>query len=131
MFSIDFTILCKNFINIEDFLYYLTTKEWVSEAKRIETEKRISEKEYLKLLMKADMSLRPVRKTRYCLSENGQYFEIDVYPFAKETAILEVELPDANADIKFPKNIEIIKEVTNDKQYSNAEIARQFPKDMI
>jgi CYTH domain-containing protein len=54
----------------------------------------------------------------------NQYFEIDVYPFWKDKAILEIELNDENTKISFPKEIKVIKEVTEDEAYKNASLAR-------
>ena len=52
--------------------------EKVNDVKRIEREKRLTKEDYLELLMSADPELRQIRKTRYCLSENGYYYEIDI-----------------------------------------------------
>lgn len=106
-----------------NYIYYLTTKKKVSGIKRVETEKRLSEKEYLRLLMDADPTKRPIRKDRYCLTYDNQYFEIDIYPFWNDKAIIEIELRDENQTIHFPKEIHVIKEVTNDETYKNAALA--------
>lgn len=95
-----------------NYIYFKTIKKKVSDIKRVEVEKRLSQAEYLALLMEADTSKRQIRKTRYCLTYKGQYFEIDVYPFWNDKAIAEIELSDENAEIIFPKQIKIIKEVT-------------------
>lgn len=106
-----------------NYIYYLTTKKKVSGIKRVETEKRLSEKEYLRLLMDANPTKRPIRKDRYCLTYDNQYFEIDIYPFWNDKAIIEIELRDENQTIRFPKEIHVIKEVTNDETYKNAALA--------
>lgn len=107
-----------------NYIYYKTIKKKVSEIKRVEVEKRLSQSEYLTLLMEADTTKRQIRKTRYCLTYKGQYFEIDVYPFWNDKAIAEIELSDENAEIVFPKHIKIIKEVTEDELYKNASLAK-------
>lgn len=107
-----------------NFIYFKTIKRKVSGLKRIEIEKRLSKDEYLSLLMDADTEKRQIRKTRYCLMYENQYFEIDVYPFWKDKAILEIELNDENTKISFPKEIKVIKEVTEDEAYKNASLAR-------
>lgn len=89
----------------------------------MKVEKRLSQAEYLALLMEADTSKRQIRKTRYCLTYEGQYFEIDVYPFWNDKAIAEIELSDENAGIIFPEQIKVIKEVTNDESFKNASLA--------
>ena len=73
----------------------------------------------------ADPALRPIRKTRYCLTWEEQYFEIDVYPFWQDRAILEIELSDENAPIRFPKELKVLREVTEDEEYRNASLARR------
>ncbi len=106
-----------------NFIYFKTTKRKVSDIKRVEVEKRLSQTEYLTLLMEADTTKRQIRKTRYCLTYRGQYFEIDVYPFWNDKAIVEIELSDENVDIAFPSIIKLIKEVTDDESYKNASLA--------
>ena len=105
------------------YVYFKTTKRRVSSLKRVEIEKRLSKDEYLTLLMNADTSKRQIRKDRYCLTYANQYFEIDVYPFWNDKAIVEIELSDENADIVFPDFIRVIKEVTYDDSYKNANLA--------
>lgn len=89
----------------------------------MEIERRLSKDEYLRLLMDADTSKRQIRKTRYCLTYENQYFEIDVYPFWQDKAIAEIELSNENTKIVFPKQINVIKEVTEDEGYKNASLA--------
>ena len=107
------------------YIYFKTTKRKVSDVKRIEVEKRLSQEEYLELLMEADTTRRQIRKTRYCLTYEGQYFEIDLYPFWNDKAIAEIELSDENAVIVFPKQVKVIKEVTDDEMYKNASLAKR------
>ena len=78
----------------------------------------------MKLLLSADITKRQIHKTRYCLSYENQYFEIDVYPFWDDKAIVEIELCDENAEIKFPEQLKIIKEVTDDDAYKNYSLAK-------
>ena len=106
------------------YIYFQTTKRKISGLKRIEVEKRLSQEEYLTLLMEADTSKRQIRKTRYCLTYEGQYFEIDVYPFWKDKAIVEIELADGEQTVRFPSWLRVIKEVTDDEAYKNASLAK-------
>ena len=106
------------------YIYFQTTKRKISALKRIEVEKRLSKEEYLTLLMEADTTKRQIRKTRYCLTYEGQYFEIDVYPFWQDKAILEIELADGEQTVRFPSWIRVIKEVTEDENYKNASLAQ-------
>ena len=106
-----------------NYIYFQTIKRKVSDVKRVEIETRLTQAEYLKLLMEADTTKKPIRKTRYCLTYENQYFEIDIYPFWNDKAIVEIELNDENKPIVFPKQIKVIKEVTDDDSYKNASLA--------
>lgn len=114
-----------------DYLYYLTEKRKISNLKRIELEKRLTQDEYLALLMESDNKLHTIHKTRYCLSENNQYFEIDIYPEWDNQAIMEIELSSDEEEIKTPEFIKIIKDVTDDENYKNYEMAKEMPKQLI
>ena len=106
-----------------NYIYFKTIKKKVDDIKRVEIETRLSQEEYLTLLMDADTTKRQIRKNRYCLTYDSQYFEIDIYPFWNDKAILEIELSDEKADINFPDYIKVIKEVTNDDNYKNVALA--------
>ena len=108
-----------------NYIYIQTTKKKVTDVKRVEVERRLTKDEYLRLLMDADPDCRPIRKTRYCLTYNNQYFEIDVYPFWDHQAIVELELSDENAPIFFPEELKVIREVTEDDSFKNASLARR------
>ena len=114
-----------------DYVYYLTEKKKISNIKRIEVERRLTQEEYLKLLNEADNKLHTIHKTRYCLTENNQYFEIDVYPEWDKEAIMEIELSSEDEKISPPESIKIIKEVTNDEKYKNYNMAKTMPKSIV
>ena len=105
------------------FVYYETRKKRINDLKRVEVERRLTRGEYLERLLDADTTRHQIRKTRYCLTYDHQYFEIDVYPFWDDRAIMEIELREENEEIRFPKEIKIIKEVTDDEAYKNATLA--------
>lgn len=107
-----------------NFIYYKTIKKRVDDIKRIEIENRLSRDEYLSLLMDADTTKKQIRKTRYCLIYENQNFEIDVYPFSTDKAILEIELTQENEVIKIPEFLKVIKEVTADESYKNSSLAK-------
>lgn len=107
-----------------NYIYFKTVKRAVSDIKRVEIESRLSQEEYLHLLMDADTSKRQIRKMRYCLTYDNLYFEIDVYPFWNDRAIAEIELSDEDTPITFPEKIKVIKEVTDDANYKNANLAK-------
>lgn len=112
------------------FTYYYTEKRNLSEGKRIEIEHKISEKEYLCLLLQADITLHQIIKKRYCFVFSNQYFELDIYPFDNNNAILEIELTSNNREVVLPSFINVIKDVTNDVDYKNYNLAKTcgFPQ---
>ena len=107
-----------------NYIYYKTIKKKVSGIKRLEIEKRLTKDQYLELLMNQDPNYKQIKKTRYCLMYNDVYYEIDVFPFWNDKAIMEVELKDENDMVEFPPFINIIKEVSDDDEYKNHSLAR-------
>lgn len=107
-----------------NYIYFETRKKAISALQRIETERRLTKDEYLERLMDADTTRRPIRKDRYCLVDGKQYFEIDIYPFWKDQAIVEIELSDPNEEIRFPEMFKLIREVTEEEEYKNASLAK-------
>ena len=104
----------------ENFSYYYTEKKGVSEMGRIETERKISEKEYLGFLMDGE---KFVRKDRHCFVHKSQYFELDVYPQWQDKAILEIELTEETQIPQLPEWVNVKQEVTTDPQYKNYNLA--------
>ena len=110
-------------------VYTHTVKRRISDLRREEQEREISEGEYLALLQRADPERRSIEKRRYVLAYEGKDFEIDVYPFWQDRAVMEIELADEAEAVRLPPEIEIIKEVTQDRRYTNAALAREIPLD--
>ena len=106
-----------------NYIYFKTKKRTV-DGKRIEMEERLSKSEYLELLMQADPDYRPIRKQRYCLSEHGLYYKIDIYPQWTDQAMMEIELYGGEESVVFPDGIRVIREVTGEEEYTNPYIAR-------
>lgn len=105
------------------YSYYFTEKQEISAMKRVERERRISQNEYLNLLTEADTTLRQIAKKRICFIYKNQYFELDMYEFLKDKAILEIELTTECTSVDIPDFIKVIKEVTDDEAYRNYSIA--------
>ena len=103
--------------------FYYTEKFPVSDVERIEKERKISSSEYIHFLSDADTGLHQISKTRYCFIYENQYFEMDLYPYSNKYAIVEIELSNANDEVKFPPFLDIVKEVTSDTRFKNHTIA--------
>lgn len=106
------------------YIYYETIKRTISDGKRITLERRLTENEYLRLIMEADTNYRAIRKTRYCLAYHNLYFSIDIYPFFSNQAIVEVEMPDEAAKVDFPDWIHVVREVTNEPEFEDKSLAK-------
>ena len=112
-----------------NFICYRTEKRRISDVTRVEVDRRINIQEYISFLAEADPERRPIRKTRYCLTENNRYYEIDIYPEWKKQAILELELNSEDEEVVMPEGIKVIREVTGDPAYTNYGMAKQMPKE--
>lgn len=107
-----------------NFSYYLTEKREIDSLKRVELEKKISEKEYIRYLSEMDTSLAPIVKKRVCFVYNSQYFEVDLFDFCNDLALMEIELTSETSSIDYPDFVEVIKDVTSDSRYRNHSLAK-------
>ena len=114
-----------------EYSYTHTVKHRISGVRRIEQEREISGEEYGELLKNADPSLRCIEKRRWCLEYGGRLFEIDIFPFWTDRAIVEIELTDETQTLSFPPEIEVIREITDDGRYTNVALASAVPYDEI
>ena len=48
---------------------------------------------------------------------------MDLFPFWTDRAIAEIELTDAAENVDFPEELRVIREVTDEKEYTNAALA--------
>lgn len=103
--------------------YKKTYKRNITNITRIEIEDDISEQTWLELLKEVDPESVPIKKVRHCFMYKSQLFELDIYPFWNDRATLELEINSENQEIEFPPFIEIIKEVTEDKRYTNRSLS--------
>ncbi len=107
-----------------NFSYYYTEKREIDSLKRVEVEEKITEKDYIRYLAEVDTSLSPIVKKRICFVYNSQYFELDLFEFSKDLALMELELTSENDTVKLPDFVEVKKEVTGEKNYHNYNIAK-------
>lgn len=113
------------------YVYTHTEKKRLSDMRRIENEREIDETEYDSLLRLADPERNTIYKDRYCIEYMGQMLEIDVFPFYSDRAFLEIELQDENQPVHIPSWLDVIREVTEDRRYTNAAMAKSIPYDEI
>lgn len=106
-----------------------TKKVRIDHMSSTETEREISPDEFDILAKNIKEGTNPINKTRFTFKYEGQTFEIDVYPEWKRTAIMETELDSREKQVKIPAFLEIVREVTGEKAYSNASMSRIFPEE--
>ena len=109
------------------FFYYETVKTPMGDGRLVETERRLTQEEYLTRLMNADTSRRPLRKTRFIWTWEGQRYDIDLYPFWERQAILKMELREKDAPIAFPPTVRVLREITGEAAYRNSALALNVP----
>lgn len=105
---------------------YYTQKKQISSTVREESETLISPEEYYNLKNECAPECEIISKKRYCLLENGCYFEIDIFPFMKNTAVLEIELKNENDEFYLPEFVEIIEDVTKKGEFTNYNMSKKL-----
>ena len=112
-------------------VWFETVKRRVSALTAVEEEREITEEEYIALLTRADPDGITLNKRRMTFAYGGLTFEIDLYPQWDRCCIMEVELEREDASVELPPFISIVGEVTGNRDYSNASMARRFPPEPI
>ena len=108
--------------------YHRNEKQKLSHTVRIEREEEIDEQHYKILLGFGNPTLRKIEKTRYCVPlADGLTAEIDVFPFWADRAFCEVEMPHVNTPVTLPDWLDVVREVSADKRYTNLALAREIP----
>lgn len=101
-----------------------TVKRKISGIVRSEDEKEITLDEYTRLLSFSAPDCAPVEKVRYAYSNGGFIYEFDLFPFWQDRAFLEVELSAPDASFPIPDFVQVISDVSEDKNYTNHALAR-------
>ncbi len=110
-------------------LFYETRKIRIDPMSSTEIEREITEADFEERSKDIKTGTSPVKKIRYTFEYSGHTFELDVYPEWKKSSIMEVELGSREEKVIFPPFIKIVKEVTGNKNYSNASMSRRFPRE--
>ena len=113
----------------ERVVYTETAKVRIDRMSVYEDEREISEGEFLALSERIANGTRPIRKVRHVFDFSGLKIEIDEYPEWQSTFIMEIELHSREYIAKIPDFINVKREVTGDRAYSNAAMSRAFPKE--
>ena len=105
-----------------EYLYFYTEKHIRPDGTKWDTEKPITEKEYNRYLLEADPELQSVDKTKYRFVYDSCRFEIDVYPFSTDKAVMFRY--SENDEAAIPPEIRVIREVTGDPSCKNKQLAK-------
>lgn len=106
-----------------DFVYYYAEKQLVASGEHAEKEEHIDEKKYLRLMMDADTRFHQLSKRRLCFVYKSQSFELDLFPFSNERAIISVELTAETQNVLLPDFIKVISDITDDPSYRSYSLA--------
>ena len=105
-----------------EYIYIKTQKIKISDIKRTELESRITKEEY----ENAVKGERVLSKRRYLILYKNRCFELDVFEFRKDIALLEIELKSENEQFEIPLGINVVREVTQEAEYRNSVIAQKY-----
>ncbi len=108
--------------------YFHTKKSNTPDIERVKTERVITRDEYYELLTDADPECAPIEKVRHCFIDNGQYFRLDTFHHETLWQLLEVQPTTVQKNIDIPSFIYVEKEVTDDSNYYNYNIAKELAK---
>ena len=87
--------------------FFHTEKLRLTDRTCVERDREIDAREYEALLAQRDPARVTIHKERYCLPEGGLVFEIDVYPFWRRLAVMEVELQREDQGFTVPRGLRV------------------------
>ncbi len=107
-------------------VYVHTTKKKTSENEELVTERQINQNLYEIMLGLADHQRKTIHKRRNSFIWKGQYFEVDTYLDQQQgLVILETKDIAENEPVKFPPFLNVIKDITDDEEYYNYNLAEK------
>lgn len=110
----------KGLTDDTDIVYEFNQKKFVEHGVHEEKECEITKSQYEKALKKPCPGKGAVEKTRFVFKYNDQVFELDVFKGPlRGLAILEIELKNKKDTVELPPFLKVIKEVTDDKRFTN------------
>ena len=104
--------------------YYAIEKQPISAVERIERERMLTQKEYVKILTDVDPEYGSITKRRFCFKFENQYMTLDTYASSPDLAILDVQLADKGDPVHIPPELTIVREVTEETRYDGQMISK-------
>ena len=106
--------------NNKNFYYKVVKKNKVKYSNSFTADK------YINKLEDENKKFYHIHKDRYYYIFDSRCIKIDVFPFWKDKAILEVDVLNDRENIKFPKFVHIIEDVTDNEAYKNYYLAEEY-----
>lgn len=115
-------------VNGSKFILTVKSGSIKGQLARQEYELELTGAEFDELMKKCEGSV--IRKTRYCFpAENGLTVELDVFEGEFTGLVyMEIEFPDEESAKAYPTPSFAMKDVSDDKNYTNAALAKQGKK---
>lgn len=101
----------------------------VNKKNNVKYSKAISADEYINKLEDENNRFYHIYKDRYYYIFDSRCIKIDIFPFWNNKAILEVDILNNRENIKLPKFINVIEEVTENENYKNYFLAEEYNYD--
>ena len=103
-------------------IYYKTRRRRLN-GKKIEVEERLTQRGYKEMLEEAGSALQLLHKTRCSLQYDGELFNLNIYPFWTDKAIVKIETNEENGQVRLPPELKLIREVTGELAYKDYSLA--------
>lgn len=107
-----------------------TTRYYYSEAnimganKRVKNDMILSERQYHSYQPQVNEELNPIDKERYSFLKDSHFYKLDIFNFDKTKALLSVQVPLGDEEVRIPLYFKVIKEVSDDVNYKNYSLAK-------
>jgi CYTH domain-containing protein/predicted ATPase len=112
----------RKWVENDQAIFYKTRRRRLN-GRRLEVEERLTPRGYTELIEEAGPALQILRKTRYSFSYDGQLFQLDLYPFWQDQAVVKLEQNEENAEVRLPAELKLIREVTGERPYKDYALA--------
>ena len=107
-------------------IYYKTRRRRLN-GRKLEVEERLTQRAYKEMLEEAGETVQLLHKTRYSLAYEGQLFQLNVYPFWQDQAVVKIELNEEHGQVRLPPELTLIREVTGEREFKDYSLAALMP----
>jgi len=104
--------------------YYYSEAKVLSSNKRYKTDRILSERQYHSYSPEINKDLNPIDKDRYSFLKDSHFYKLDIFSFDKSKALLSIQVPLGDEEVRIPLYFKVIKEVSDDPSYKNFYLAK-------